>query len=74
MTAHRLVSILHFTGRSQYGLWLLLCALFCVATHATASVPVLDVGLMDANPDAPVIEAPCGDNGCCSDNDYECSY
>lgn len=50
MTAHRLVSILHFTGRSQYGLWLLLCALFCVATHATASVPVLDVGLMDANP------------------------
>lgn len=30
--------------------------------------------LMDANHDAPVIEAPCGDNGCCSDSDYECSY
>ena len=50
MTSHLLVSLLHFSGRSQYRFWMLLCGLCLVATQATAGEPVLDIGHMDANP------------------------
>ena len=50
MTSHWLVSLLHFSGRSQYRFWMLLCGLCLVATQATAGEPVLDIGHMDANP------------------------
>lgn len=50
MTAHWLVSLLHFSGRLRYRWWWLLCGLCWVATQASAADAVLDVGHMDAQP------------------------